>query len=209
MNFNALPGDKWLRPGPPPQPNGCNARNLMVVTDTGHVSINGFWLKTVKTTYTSTSLYTANTFTAIYTSTFIQRVFFAGFIYHNLFPTYCEQDNVVPEIPATVFRCYEDDGFGQYKLSMEDCTAITGIATITDPELILVAYPNPNSGSFVVKLEHPTNVEIVNLLGEKVYRAVFEKSGEQTIEATHLVPGVYILKATGTEGSGQVKFIRQ
>jgi hypothetical protein len=209
MNFNALPGDKWLRPGPAPQPNGCNARNHMMVTDTGHVSINGFSLKTVKTTYTSTSLYAANTFTSIYTSTFIQRVFFAGFIYHNLFPTYCEQDNVVPEVPTTLFRCYEDDSFGLYKLSIEDCYAITGIETIPGTGLRLTAYPNPNSGSFTTELDHPARVEIVNLLGETVYAAVFENPGRLAIEAGYLPPGVYILKASTAEGSGQVKFIRQ
>ncbi|MES2679778.1 MAG: T9SS type A sorting domain-containing protein [Bacteroidota bacterium] len=225
VNFNALPGDKWLKPRSPQ--TLCISRPVLTVTDTGHININGFFLKQIKTidsasvlawSWIDTTAY-SYTYTYAEAETFVERIMFLGVLSQNIFPANCEgypQDSTSSDSgpPSNVFRCYRDFSFPVYKNNWyfggtSDCGSLTGIETIENNNINIRLYPNPNNGGFQLDLQAPANVSIINVLGETVYTACFKEPGTVTVEANQMPPGVYVLKAKTAEGNGQMKFIRQ
>lgn len=156
VNFNANIGDTWLRPGESQQPGGCNSRRAFTVTDTGHVIVNGFNLRTVKTVYTNTVNYGQGTVTTGHTDLFTERFLFSGSAYERLFflfPTYCEVDFMIPELPYTTFRCYEDDGFPLYNPTNNGCKEFwTSASEPGHHAMRFTAYPNPANDVLTITL---------------------------------------------------------
>jgi hypothetical protein len=225
VNFNAIPGDKWLKPRS--AQTLCTSRPVLTVTDTSRVNINGFLLKQIKTidsasvlawSWIDTTAY-SYTYTYAEAQTFVERILFLGGWSQNLFPSNCEgypPDTLSSDggPPPNVFRCYRDFSFPVYKDiwyfgGNSDCSSLTGSETIANKEVNIRLYPNPHNGSFQLELQVSTRVTIINVLGETVYATYFKEPGTELIEATHLPPGVYVLKAKTAEGNGQMKFIRQ
>jgi hypothetical protein len=74
----------------------------------------------------------------------------------------------------------------------------------------LEIYPNPNNGIFTIALSHAdqTNVEIYNVLGEKVYSQLTTDNSQLTVNISGAPSGIYfyrILKQTGELiGSGKM-----
>lgn len=68
----------------------------------------------------------------------------------------------------------------------------------------LTVFPNPASGFLTVKGPAMREVEIIDLLGQRVLsKTVFDKE-ECLIEVGSLVPGVYFVRAVGTNGESRV-----
>jgi hypothetical protein len=164
VNFNALPGDKWLRPGPDPDPNGCISRVAYTVTDTAHVLINGFNLKKITVTFPSD---TNSSIT--FTNVFLERMLVSSLSSNDLFPLHCQLKYTVFDAPSTRFRCYEDDLFPTYNVSNEACKNFwTGINSQALNTLGFKAYPNPATHLLTIELPDASKYELKlsNLLGQ-------------------------------------------
>jgi len=74
VNFNAFVGDKWLKPRS--ADTRCVKRPFITVTVNGHVIINGFYLKTVKTINSFTVSGDPPLFTYAELNTFVECVLF-------------------------------------------------------------------------------------------------------------------------------------
>ncbi len=72
-------------------------------------------------------------------------------------------------------------------------------------------YPNPNQGKFNIKtpnLSGEVNVEITNLLGQRVYKEqLFIENQSIEVFANNLVEGIYILKLSQGDNTMSQKFI--
>jgi hypothetical protein len=224
VNFNALPGDKWLKPRR--SQTGCFTRPSVVVTDTSHVIINGFSLKQIKTVDTAAVIgysYTGqNSYTYTYkypeATVFIERILFpSSVIMQYIFPTNCEfSPGVSDGPPLNVFKCYEDDAFPVYKndwpnysWSGKPCDFTTGVEMNSKNNINLSLYPNPNQGSFELELQQATDISIVDLVGHVVFNNSYKLPGKINVDAAYIPPGVYILRAKTPNGSGEMKFVVQ
>lgn len=64
----------------------------------------------------------------------------------------------------------------------------------------IVVYPNPNNGSFLVeKLSHGSVIQIFNLVGEMIFKAIAENEA-LSIDLGNAVDGFYILTIDGQFG---------
>lgn len=87
-------------------------------------------------------------------------------------------------------------------------SACTGLEKNQQPASILSVYPNPNSGSFVIKTQEQEAgrvVNIYNVLGAKVYSQVADNGTEIEVSAS-LPAGVYYVELSSS-ASKQVKQI--
>ncbi len=215
VNFNALPGDKWMKPRS--AQTGCASRPVVIVTDTSHITINGYYLKHIRTIDSATIIGPTGPFTYAEINNYVERILFFSYFTPNylpqkLFATGCEQSFEPEGPPFNVFRCYEDANFSLFKSTiypwdLHACNTPVGFEKIESNNLNLSLYPNPNKGGFELEIREPTDITICNMVGNSVYTACFQESGKITIETVNIAPGVYILKAKTSHGNGQVKFI--
>lgn len=63
---------------------------------------------------------------------------------------------------------------------------------VDENELSLICYPNPASSSFMIQSEDVENVEIYNMLGNKVFSGAV--NGSRYIDVTEFANGIYIVK---------------
>lgn len=197
VDFNAHIGDQWLRPNRSGN-TGCNSRRALTVTDTGHVVINSVNLKKVVTTYTSSYTAGSNTYTVNNTNTFIERAFIhAGGMFNDLFPLYCEQNDVVAEGYFMKFKCYEDNSFSLYNSDISTaCESITGIRSLAGNLTGLSVYPNPAGDQLSIDLPAGRNFSfrISDLMGKTMPAESFETAGKTWLGTGQLDKGVYFLQ---------------
>ena len=197
VNFNASIGDKWLRPGRSVA-SGCNSRRAFTVTDTGHVAVNGFNLKKVVTTYTSSYTVGSDTYTVNREDRFVERAMInAGGMFLDLFPLYCEQDNIIPEAYFIKFKCYEDNTFPLYNADNSTaCESITGIGSITGNLTGVALYPNPATDQLIIDKinNHTYKARLTDLLGNTVLESTIETQGKTQLDISSLNTGIYILQ---------------
>lgn len=197
VNFKASIGDRWLRPGAGVNANSdCTSRWAFTVTDTAHITINGFSLRKITVTNPSTinSAYT-------YTNVFVERMLFTSSVSikdYDLFPTYCETNSQVTDTPETIFRCYEDNSFPTYNASNEACkNFFTGIATVANSRTNFVVYPNPAADAITIDLPATGRYELKlsNLLGQSQQLA-YTTAGSDGLKAGlgNVEPGIYLLQ---------------
>jgi PKD repeat protein len=86
----------------------------------------------------------------------------------------------------------------------------TGIENYTDPSSIGI-FPNPNDGSFTLSLSNVDaiyNIEIYNVLGEKIYTKTLPQTNNNKIILTGQPSGVYfyrvLTQSGGSAGSGKL-----
>lgn len=73
----------------------------------------------------------------------------------------------------------------------------------------IVVYPNPcNDIIFIMGVKRDTRIEIFDIAGKRIY-SIAEKSTQDVINISSLVPGVYVIKFVEASGSYQThKFIK-
>jgi hypothetical protein len=76
---------------------------------------------------------------------------------------------------------------------------------------IISVYPNPSSGIFNIQFNpnnvNKTNIEIYNLIGQKVYEKLYETKNVEELNLSHLSKGTYIVKASTGEDLFNTKII--
>ncbi len=199
VDFNANIGNMWRRPGPNAQAGGCNARRMFIVTDTGHVQVNNFNLKSITVTYTSTINYGQGPISILRQYDFTERLLFtyAGYeSIYNLFPTSCEVDGLIAELPNTWLRCYEDDTFPLYNKGNVGCSSLTGIKTLQANAGHITMYPNPASDYITVEWPETQHYELrlSDLLGRPLPINIIENASATRIDLGSLNAGIYFIQ---------------
>jgi len=87
-------------------------------------------------------------------------------------------------------------------LQVVGCTL--GVPTINNPKPQVAVYPNPNNGTFTLSVSNinaACNVEIYNILGEKVYDATLNQvQGDNTIDINSQSNGIYLYRVLKQDG---------
>ncbi len=117
----------------------------------------------------------------------------------------------IPEIDDFVFEAGKTYTFTITHLPSDfDCVRITventtSIAEGTVPTMNL--FPNPATNVVNVKSNGFQTVEIINLMGQVVYRANAEN--DMQISVNELATGTYFVRASGDKGIATQKFIKE
>jgi len=108
------------------------------------------------------------------------------------------------------------DANGCTKTASVDVTSATGIKAITSNSGTITIYPNPNNGVFNLIMNNEQgmmNVEVYNILGEKVYsNSIFNMQGTIfNIDLSSQADGVYLYRVLNSTGSllGEGKIVIQ
>jgi hypothetical protein len=87
----------------------------------------------------------------------------------------------------------------------------TGIEQLKENEEEVMVYPNPNNGQFtltLLNLNGKCNIEIYNVLGEKIYTEALQPQDNNTLDLTDQPNGIYFYRVLkedgGLVGSGKV-----
>lgn len=201
VNFNAAIGDKWLKNR---WAGTCNSRNAMVVTDTGHITINNVSLKKIVTTYTSSYVFGNTTYTVVGIDTLIEKL---GSRSKFMIPQYCEQDNTTDGgVYNGNFLCYEDNGFPSYqKPGTSTCDYVVGLHEWRGFTNNISIYPNPASGVLNLESEHFKDGEwyrltLMDLVGQEIVdtpQAIRE--GKLQLDVSPFRKGVYFVSVSGKD----------
>jgi len=84
-----------------------------------------------------------------------------------------------------------------------NCGQPTGVTQLKMNDEQLKIYPNPNNGQFTLSLSNVTencNVEIYNMLGEKVYSQLTNNNSQLTINLSGQAQGVYLYRVISDNG---------
>jgi hypothetical protein len=212
VDFNANIGQTWLKPRW--LYSNCLNRPVVKVTDTGHVVINGFNLRKIKTIDSVIVLnFDSTLLTVPEITTFVERILFPDEWNDGLIPNNCDF-NFDTHGWSNFLRCYQDNVFPLYQVNMfglgvGNCDSQTGLESIKSNSLDVVLYPNPNDGNFQIRLPLGAGIDILDALGQIVY---FQKNVQDevfVVEGLDIQPGPYIIKVKTKDAVGQVKFIRQ
>ncbi len=177
FNFNATIGSKWLRARVMQNftvNTFCDApRRYVTVLDTGHITINALYLKTLKLQYEYKTVETATNFPLFTnTVTVCEKI---GDLYGGFEPTACETYSTIfinHPISDAPFRCYSDNNFVLYT-NPQYLGACTYVATTNLNEIKIDVgafkiYPNPTAGIFNIDIESVNKIQVINMLGELV-----------------------------------------
>jgi len=107
---------------------------------------------------------------------------------------------------------YQNDKIYKMTASYQKVTKPVAIVE-THCNMSLRVYPNPTNGQLTISLPNPSeggaytaeNVEIYNVMGQKLLSIESLKSTETTIDVSHLANGMYFLKV----GNQVVKFVKE
>lgn len=190
VNFKAAIGDKWLLVSYS-NPGTCSTSSIVpkvVVKDTNHVTINGFYLKRIVTSFTLNS--------TVYNDTLIERI---GGRTNFWYPETCRP---VDALSNGSFMCYQDNTFPLYKKSgVTNCNYEVGIRELANNNSVKL-FPNPSSRFVNVEVtdadayaNRKVIFQVLNSLGSilKTDELIFE--GKSLSYDTGSLPdGIYSLK---------------
>jgi hypothetical protein len=177
VNFNATIGDTWKQA----ISANCTITPVATVIDTGHVTINGLFLKRIKVTYVNGG-----------TNTFIEKI---GSVSSFFLP----YSNCLLDEPAGYFVCYSDDNFPLHDNGLGVCKFSVGLNDL-DPEYNkLQIYPNPNNGLLNIQLQDASlnncTIKLTNVLGQEVRIDEQIKQNDLiSIDLGLLKKGIYFLQ---------------
>jgi hypothetical protein len=198
VDLKAKPGDHWTVPN---YIGGCDSLTPVVVTDTGHILLNGINLRQIGLTFKKRPAFTPYLIAKSYT--FTERV---GSMNAFLFPTVrCVTDD--PGDPF--FSCYTDDNFSLIKgPGVTECDLTTVGIIKHEKESVFSLYPNPSTGVITVQTSRPATVQIVDYLGRIMYSNNEVHAGINQID-TDLAKGVYFLQLTSDSQKQMIRFVRE
>lgn len=195
VNYNATIGDKWRCLS---KNNACGLRRHLTVTDTGHVLVNGLFLKTLVMTDTNKTFATPKTHTALA----LERVYnFTGTYAEDvLFRIYCDAyETGGVDHSLITFLCYFDDTFLPYSNSSRACN-ITGQGSISQSVSELFVHPNPVNNHLRLLIPELMNtsfdITLTNNLGQKINVDLpkFISREEMEINLSNIASGIYFIQ---------------
>jgi len=90
---------------------------------------------------------------------------------------------------------------------------IAGIQSINSPNEVVSVYPNPSNGKFELKITNYEsgikNIEVYNLLGEKVYSNTSAAHFPLAIDISSQPTGMYFVKVVSGQSYKVLKFIKE
>ena len=92
----------------------------------------------------------------------------------------------------TLFVVFDDDSY----LDCETKSFTTGYDAIEEMDHQVMAYPNPTSEAFYIQGVEPVEVQVFNVLGQRV--KTFENTNQ--INVSDWAKGVYVLRITAADG---------
>lgn len=83
---------------------------------------------------------------------------------------------------------------------------VVGVVDINKQDIWL--YPNPNKGQFTIKMNKQTDasVEVINTLGQMIYRDNMDNKSEKTIQLSNLAQGIYMVRVATEQATSTVRF---
>jgi hypothetical protein len=206
-NFNANPGQSW-RVTTVNQTSGsetCGKNANISVLDTGHLTINGIWLRYLKV---AINLNEINTMPPIseYQDTIFERI---GFKKYYLLPL----DNCLSMIDANeggFLRCFSDNTLGLFQPEFSsDCTFL--------PTFIDEYFSQNKSNPLKINIEHNSlNILNKDLISSNNLFCIYNLNGQlmintntvaNGIDLSNLQSGMYLLRVIANEKNYTQKFV--
>lgn len=194
-NFGAAIGDQWIVSvgNPGGFSEKCDDTSRVMVTDTGHVAINGKSYRYITLEPTSNS-------PVGLVGTYAERFGMMNTTYNNfqyMFPYgfQCDSITAIVEWYFTRFKCFQDSSFALYNPFTEDCEHILKTIGIEEvEEQRVTVYPNPTSGTVYIAnaVEGDKLIEVFNYQGALVKRHRLSGT-ESHINLSDLPGGVYFM----------------
>lgn len=190
FNYNATIGSKW---GLPNKSTAECAKSRVLVTDTGRKVIQGVTLKWFKVSINSFYLGTNQ---STLQDTIYERIgCLSKYFYHQF-------DICPPQTDSNrggAVRCYTDNQIS-YKNFADTCNYIfipTSVNELSDSNVIYKLYPNPTSGTFILKpnnnLEYPKQIIIRDVMGRNV-KVIDKPAGyEHELNLEKEPSGIYMI----------------
>jgi hypothetical protein len=99
------------------------------------------------------------------------------------------------------------------KFQVLDSLVLTDVAPVASSSELLI-YPNPNNGEFNIHftstLHSPAQIEIYNLLGEKVFETyASDANGSELVTVKNIIPGLYLCRVTVGNKSMNRYFVKE
>jgi hypothetical protein len=116
-------------------------------------------------------------------------------------------------VSPTVTTTYTVDGTDANGCSntttiMQDVSLCTGIVTLSNSNLAINVYPNPNNGLFVVEFTTVSKVTVTNALGQVVIAETFE-AGKHALDIQNQSTGIYFVKVIQDGKQHVIKLIKE
>jgi hypothetical protein len=193
-NFNATIGQGWYCPhfdSANCWVNAAKIRPKSIVTDTGHVNINGFNLKRLKIYESTTGTYTAG----VYSYEIVERMIIpSGYFY----PYHC---CVIDCGPGPALTCYIDNALGVYKSSFGSGNCNFASIVESPSDWFLIMFPNPATDLITVFFPGTGTLKITDQLGREVLVKNNVQSLKEDIYIGNLEKGIYQMTFTGASGA--------
>ncbi|HXB13000.1 MAG TPA: choice-of-anchor tandem repeat GloVer-containing protein, partial [Bacteroidia bacterium] len=122
---------------------------------------------------------------------------------HGSYP----QGNNITISGDTLYGMTYQGGFNNYGLifSYIDTSILSGVNEPTASTGNINIYPNPNNGQFIIQssaINHPSSIEVYNVLGEKVYASQpLNSKGTTEVNLSSLANGIYVYNIITEDGS--------
>ena len=171
-DFSSLPDESWVV-------NWDTCSYTRVISDTGHVNVNGYTLKTL----------------SVGNSVIYERIGGISFtLFHTFGEIYCTpQPTDLPFVYQ--FRCYEDNIIGLFNNTIYPCDYIyTGIEDYKLGKKISI-YPNPVKSEITVSGYSPAYLKLCDAVGQTVAESISNK-----LYVGNLSQGLYVLQVFDANG---------
>jgi hypothetical protein len=86
--------------------------------------------------------------------------------------------------------------------------ACVGLQNLTNDDLNITIYPNPNNGVFTIELNTTTQVIITNVLGDVLLNSTFN-NGKQILDIQNKANGIYFVKMIQNSKQQTIKLIKE
>ncbi len=191
--FDAVPGDAWqvLQP----DDSGCAC--YYTVTDTGHVVLDGVWLRYLQTEITS-PFFNCEAASRL----FVERIGSFGSFLGDV-------GECGIGVSDTTLRCYQDF---QMDYSPENALPCEFILDIGEAPVLPSAAVYPNPGTDVIHVEGGGTkrmaVHVLDNMGRTVL-ATSSTNGSMVMDCGSLSPGLYLLEVSTEKGRRSVKWVKR
>jgi hypothetical protein len=90
----------------------------------------------------------------------------------------------------------------------QNVNTCVGVQNLTNNDLNIIIYPNPNNGVFTIELNTTTQVIITNVLGDVLSNSTLT-AGKQTLDIQNKANGIYFVKLVQNGKQQTIKLIKE